>query len=70
MEKSEESVQKLQPTYSLESFKQARPEGNKICVFSADRKRQIEEPIQGCVFSFLFRYHIDFRSMKIKICMA
>lgn len=33
MEKTKESVQRLQPAYSLEPFRQAKPEGNKICVF-------------------------------------
>lgn len=32
MEKTKESVQRLQPAYSLEPFRQAKPEGNKICV--------------------------------------
>lgn len=54
MEKTKESIQRLQSIYSQESFKQAKPEGNEICVFKVQTGNYKLKSQTRDVFKFYF----------------
>lgn len=54
MEKTKESVQRLQFTFSQESFRQAKPEGNKICVFKVEAGNAKMKSQTRAVLKFYF----------------
>lgn len=54
MEKTKESIQRLQSTYSQESFKQAKPEGNETCVFKVQTGNYKLKSQTRDVFKFYF----------------